>query len=87
VYFPKRRSETEDEEGPRLEWRDEDIAAVRKVFAVLAEEVRSSGGRLQVIVLDHADDGVWGGLDGVELTEEWRGKKLVPESWVQRPKS
>ena len=87
VYFPKRRSETEDEEGPRSEWRDEDIAAVRKVFAVLGEEVRSSGGRLQVIVLDHADDGVWGGLEGVELTEEWRGEKLVPESWVQRSKS
>ena len=86
VYFPKRRSETEDKEGPRSEWRDEDIAAVRKVFAVLAEEVRSSRGRLQIIVLDHADDGVWGGLDGVELTEEWRGKKLVPESWVQRPR-
>jgi hypothetical protein len=87
VYFPKRRSEGADEEDQKSEWRDEDIAAVRKVFAVLGEEVRSSKGRLQVIVLDHADEGVWGDLDGVELTEEWRGKKLVPEGWVQRPKS
>jgi hypothetical protein len=47
--------------------------------------VLSAEGRLQVIVLDHADDGVWGGLDDVILTEEWRGVKLVPESWVQRP--
>jgi hypothetical protein len=83
VYFPRRQSEIGDEDDPRSEWRDEDIAAVRKVFAVLGEEVRSSEGRLQVIVLDHADEGVWGSLDGVELTEEWRGSKLVPESWVQ----
>lgn len=86
VYFPKRRSEIADEDQ-RSEWKDEDIAAVRKVFKVLGEEVRFAEGRLQVIVLDHADEGVWGGLDGIELTEEWRGKKLVPEGWVQRPKS
>jgi len=84
VYFPKRRSETQDEEDERSEWRDEDIAAVRKVFKVLGEEVRSSEGRLQIIVLDHADEGVWRGLEGVELTEEWRGQKLVPERWLQR---
>ena len=30
VYFPKRRSDADDEEGPRSELRDEDIAAVRK---------------------------------------------------------
>jgi Protein of unknown function (DUF3732) len=87
VYFPKRRSEAGDEDQTRPEWRDEDIAAVRKVFAVLGEEVRSSEGRLQVIVLDHADEGVWGGLDHVELTEEWRGEKLVPDAWVRRSKS
>jgi hypothetical protein len=86
VYFPKRRSKNDDEDDlSKSEWRDEDIAAVRKVFAVLGEEVRSSEGRLQVIVLDHADEGVWGGLDHVVLTEEWRGVRLVPENWVQRP--
>jgi Protein of unknown function (DUF3732) len=89
VYFPKRPSKNDNEgdEGDLLksELRDEDIAAVRKVFAVLGEEVHSAEGRLQVIVLDHADEGVWGGLDNVVLTEEWRGIKLVPESWVQRP--
>jgi Protein of unknown function (DUF3732) len=89
VYFPKRPSKNDDEEDEvdliKSEWRDEDIAAVRKVFSVLGEEVRSAEGRLQVIVLDHADEGVWGGLDDVVLTEEWRGAKLVPESWLQRP--
>lgn len=86
VYFPKRRTEVADDVRSS-ELRDEDIAAVRKVFAVLGEEVRASEGRLQVIVLDHADEGVWGGLDSVILTEEWRGEKLVPEHWIQRPRS
>jgi hypothetical protein len=89
VYFPKRPSKSDDHKVDddllRSELRDEDIAAVRKVFAVLGEEVHSAEGRLQVIVLDHADEGVWGGLEDVVLTEEWRGIKLVPESWVARP--
>jgi hypothetical protein len=86
VYFPKRPSKNDDGDDPsKSEWRDEDIAAVRKVFAVLGEEVHSAGGRLQVIVLDHADEAVWGGLNEVVLTEEWRGDKLVPESWLQPP--
>jgi hypothetical protein len=86
VYFPKRPSKNDDEDDlAKSEWRDEDIAAVRKVFAVLGEEVHSAGGRLQVIVLDHADEAVWGGLNEVVLTEEWRGDKLVPESWLQPP--
>jgi hypothetical protein len=37
-----------------------------------------------VIVLDHADEEVWGSISGVELIEEWRnGKKLVPIEWVK----
>jgi uncharacterized protein DUF3732 len=79
VYFPKRTAGDEDAEGFIL--RDQDIMAVRKVFALLGDEVQAAKGRLQVIVLDHADEGVWGGLPGVALTEEWRGNALVPFEW------
>lgn len=75
VYFPVKRAAKTDEEH---ELNDEDRVAVRKVFSALASAVNSSGGRLQIIVLDHADGGVWGGIPGVVLTEEWREKKLVP---------
>lgn len=38
-----------------------------------------------MIVLDHASEDVWGGLDGVELTEEWRdGDALVLEEWINK---
>jgi prefoldin subunit 5 len=80
VYFPKRAAHEDDADGVAL--RDQDIVAVRKVFALLGEEVQAAGGRLQIIVLDHADEGVWGGLTGIGLTEEWRGSALVPSEWL-----
>jgi hypothetical protein len=48
----------------------------------LGAEARAAKGRLQIIVLDHAGEDVWGGLDGFALTEEWRGFALVPAEWL-----
>lgn len=78
VYFPERTSH-----DPNAEWRDDDCEAVRKVFSLLGKVVEKSGGRLQVIVLDHASKQVWGDLPGVALSEDWRhtGQKLVPTNW------
>jgi hypothetical protein len=80
VYFPKRVAHPDEPE--ELQLRDQDIVAVRKVFSLLGEEVRTAKGRLQVIVLDHAGEDVWGGLPDVQLTEEWRGRALVPFEWL-----
>jgi len=81
-YFPKRTAHEDDADNITLS--DQDVVAVRKVFALLGEEAHAAGGRLQIIVLDHADEGVWGGLAGVGLTEEWRGSALVPSEWLRR---
>lgn len=82
VYFPQtlaRKSASDDD--PQL--RDEDIAAVRKVFEAFGRSVNSANGSLQVIVLDHAGSEVWGEVPGVHLVEEWRaGRALVPQSWL-----
>ena len=80
VYFPKRVARPDETEESQL--RDQDVFAVRKVFSLLGEEVRNAKGRLQVIVLDHADEDVWGNLPDVQLTEEWRGQALVPFEWI-----
>src|SRR3546814_16295179 len=47
VYFPKRNtnSKNDEEEEEEKSWRNEDIEAVRKVFALLAAEVLSANGR------------------------------------------
>ena len=64
-------------------WTDEDVVAVRKVFHAISDEVRAWNGRLQVIVLDHAGNDVWGEVEKVSLVENWRdGGKSVPEEWL-----
>lgn len=83
VYFPKQAASAgEEEDLMATPIPDEDIAAVRRVFQAIAEVVVSAKGELQALVLDHAATDVWGGIEGVELVEEWReGTKLVPEHW------
>ena len=75
AYFPRRNSPSIESDEPV--WTDEDVVAVRKVFRAISDEVGTSKGRLQVIVLDHADMDVWGERDNVWLVENWRdGKKI-----------
>jgi transposase len=80
VYFPRRTAG--DEHADLVAGRDQDVEAVRKVFALLGAQVAAANGRLQVIVLDHADEDVWGELDSVVLAEQWRGHALVPLDWL-----
>lgn len=80
VYFPRRTAG--GVEADPVVWRDKDIIAVQKVFKLLGEQVGVADSRLQVIVLDHADEEVWGGIEGVVLTEEWYERALVPASWI-----
>ncbi len=86
AYFPKRvvtrvEDQETDEEEPRL--RDEDVDAVRMAFDVMGKVVLSAKGQLQLIVLDHASQYVWGDVEGVVGLPEWRnGIKLVPMEWI-----
>lgn len=80
VYFPRRAAG--DESTDPVAWRDEDVVAVRKVFELLGEQASAANGRLQIIVLDHADEDVWGDLAGVVLAEHWRDHALVPHEWL-----
>jgi uncharacterized protein DUF3732 len=82
VYFPRGFDAAGGE--PRIgRTRDEDIAAVRKVFEAIGGEIVRGKGQLQAIILDHAGDDVWGEIEGVVLAQEWRGnEKLVPPEWL-----
>ncbi len=83
VYFPARRARKESDNELDPPWDNEDVVAVRKVFALFDKISMKTTGRLQIIVLDHANEEVWGGLQNIHLVEEWRGKGLVPDSWVK----
>ena len=82
VYFPTRRAlPANDKSESDHKFKDEDLEAVRKVFSLFSKVVSKKQTDLQIIVLDHADEEVWGGLANIHLVEEWRGKALVPLDW------
>ncbi len=91
VYFPRKlaeegRADKEEQTStpaPKDKLPDKDVEAVRKVFMALADEVKTATSNLQVIVLDHAAEEVWGVVENVHPVEHWRdGKKLVPPEWI-----
>jgi hypothetical protein len=48
------------------------LAIVLALFAALASAVAHSKRRLQIIVLDHATDTVWGGIEPLNVAADWR---------------
>lgn len=82
VYFPRLASKKKTEEDAQLD--DEDKLAVRKIFNAMANFITTLGTDMQIIVTEHADESVWGGIEQVHLVEEWRGNnlKLVPIEWI-----
>ena len=84
VYFPKVKRGVENvENDPKYEG-DEDVDAVKSMFKTLAKSVLDKEGTWQSIILDHADNSIYGGIEGVHEVEEWRyGKKLIPAEWIE----
>ena len=81
VYFPKLKKGSKVlDEDPQFE--DEDVEAVKKLFKTLARSVVSNEGKWQSIILDHADNSIYGDIQGVHEVEVWRnGEKLIPMEW------
>ncbi len=81
VYFPQLASKVE-EDDTKID--DEDKVAVKKIFEAMSDFMKNLGKDMQIIVTEHADETVWGGIDGVHLVEQWRGNnlKLVPAEWI-----
>jgi hypothetical protein len=53
------------------------------MFKTLANSVLVSQGGWQSIILDHADAGIYGDIEGIHEVEEWRdGRKLIPKEWL-----
>lgn len=89
VYFPKLKKTkmiTEGEEkeevvDPQYE-DEEDVEAVKSMFKTISDSIISKKGAWQSIILDHADDSIYGEIEGVHEVQNWRnGNKLIPEEW------
>lgn len=50
----------------------------------MSQAVTAASGKLQVIVLDHAANTVWGDTPLIREVEEWRnGQALIPAEWME----
>jgi regulator of replication initiation timing len=82
VYFPRRLTEREGEQKEEPTWQDQDVEAVRHILGGMASAIAHTRNKLQIIVLDHASEDVWGGLPLLHLVEDWRdGRALIPTDW------
>lgn len=85
VYFPQKLASKDDDQDldPKLD--DEDIIAVEKIFKTMAYAMSIANKPMQIIVLEHADESVWGQVERVHKVCEWRGEnqKLIPQEWIE----
>jgi hypothetical protein len=86
VYFPRRLAERPGEKPDEsdFKYRDVDTDSVKGIFRVLSDAAAAVTGRLQLIVLDHAADTIWGDIPNIYTAAEWRenGARLVPQEWI-----
>lgn len=82
--YPAIRSRSKNVPKDKTTFTSEDIERVRRVFSALSEAVVRTQRRLQIIVLEHADEETWQGLAHINLVERWRDNKyLVPIEWLK----
>lgn len=81
VYFPKlQKNIINNDMNDR--YLDEDVIAVKKIFETINNSILLANGAWQAIILDHADNSIYGDIDGINEVEVWRnGTKLIPEEW------
>ena len=79
VYFPHESKERED--SPDL--GDLDKEAVKSIFSTMTKSILGVKGNMQIIVLEHADESIYGEIQGVNEVCVWRnGNKLIPLEWI-----
>lgn len=83
VYFPSMKK-SKDKEGNDIYSLDnnEDIKGVAMLFKTLSSLIKLTKGQLQIIVLDHADEDIWGKYPDIHKAARWRDHvKLIPKEW------
>lgn len=85
VYFPKlKREHNKELEALDIKFEDdEDAEAVKNIFRTIVNSIKATDGLWQAIILDHADDIIYGQEDVNEVVVWRNGNKLIPEEWIQ----
>ncbi len=86
VYFPERwplDPHPRKPEEPLNKPNSDDLNRTRKIFQALSAGIIRTKGKLQIIVIEHADEIAWEGIDNIHLVERWRdGDALIPKEWA-----
>ncbi|WP_046144293.1 DUF3732 domain-containing protein, partial [Devosia soli] len=88
VYFPsdtfdKAVAENQDDSDLGSHTED-DLERTKRIFAAISRAYNSLGGRLQIIIVDHADHHAWEEHDNIRQIANWRGDTdyLIPRAWL-----
>jgi hypothetical protein len=85
VFFPEKWSDKTEKkvmESIKSKERLDDMTRTHRIFLTLNESIIRTKGNLQIIVLDHADEEAWKGIN-VKVAGRWRGEEaLIPKEWL-----
>lgn len=61
----------------------DDLTQTRKIFESASNCLNRTKGKFQIIIVEHAPEITWQGIDNIHLVDEWRGNKaLIPFDWM-----
>lgn len=65
---------------------NEDVLRVKRIFEVLSKAIERTGGKLQIIILEHVGDYAWDGFANVNKVKRWRENEtdnaLITKDWL-----
>ncbi|SHM36193.1 DUF3732 domain-containing protein [Myroides odoratimimus] len=93
VYYPEQLEEKVGKNTKLSKEESEDLKNTRKIFEVCSEFMERTNNEIQIIILEHAPEKTWEGINNINLVEEWRGKEddgiyskdykaLIPQEWL-----
>lgn len=85
VYFPKDYPVTIDGIKTFAEFasQSDDLTQTRKIFSAAANCFERTNGKLQIIIVEHAPDITWQGINNIHKVGDWSGNSaLIPIEWL-----
>lgn len=87
AYFPAGWPDDKGTTQPKASDQS-DIRGVHKIFETLSAGIKKTKNKLQVIVVDHADEITWDGIPDINLVGRWReADGLIQSDWIAGPAS
>ena len=94
VYYPESMSDYKQQYSDndnRYVQRSEDWENTRKIFETCSRFFENTEAQTQIIILEHAPNPTWEGIDNVNEAENWRGSRdendyeaLIPQDWLNK---